>query len=87
MDERSVFLLRMAKLLVLLFLLLMLLWLLLLLVLVPRRMTITRAIIRRTFMKIRTTCNHHHQVIHMHIIATVGLHHHIRYEILTISLN
>ena len=83
MDERSVFLLRMAKLLVLLYLLLMLLYLLLLL---QRR----RTIMRMRLIKIRTTCNHqhdHHQVILMHIIATVGLHHHLRYEIVTIFLN
>ena len=29
--------------------------------------------------------HHHHQVIVMHIIATVGLHHHLRYEIMTFS--
>ena len=58
MDERSVFLLRMAKLLVLLFLLLMLLWLLLLLLLVPRRMMSMRAIMRMRLIKIRTTCTH-----------------------------
>ncbi len=60
MDERSVFLLRMAKLLVLLFLLLMLLWLLLLLLLVPRRMMSMRAIMRMRLIKIRTTCTHQH---------------------------
>jgi hypothetical protein len=55
----------------------------------PRRRTFTRAITRMRLIKIRTTCNHqhHHQVVHMHIIATVGLHHHLRYEIPTISLN
>jgi hypothetical protein len=80
----------MAKLLVLLYLLLMLLWLLLLLLLVPRRRTITRAIMRMRLIKIRTTCNHqhHHQVVHMQIIAMVGLlHHHLWYEIMTIFLN
>ena len=84
-GERSVFLLRMAKLLVLLYLLLMLLWLLLLLV--PRRITIMRAIIRMRLIKIRTTCNHQHQVIHMHIIAMVGVHYQLRCEIMTMFLN
>src|SRR5215216_6007172 len=86
-DERIMFLLRMAKLLVLLYLLLMLLWLLLLLLLVPRRMTIMRAITRMRLIKIRTMCNHQHQVAHMHIIAMVGLHYQLRYEIMTIFLN
>ena len=90
MDERSVFLLRMAKLLVLLYLLLMLLWLLVLLLLVPRRMMSMRAIMRMRLIKIRTTCNHQHhqnQVVLRYIIATVGLHHHLRYEIMTCFLN
>ena len=51
MHERSVFLLRMAKLLVVLYLLLMLLWLLLLLLLVSRRMMSMRAIMRMRLIK------------------------------------
>ena len=80
--EQAVFLLRLAKLLVLL---LILLWLLLLM----WRM-IMREIMRMKLIKIRTTCNHqhhNHQVILMHIIAMAGLHHHLRYEIMTIFLN
>ena len=90
MDERSVFLLSMAKLLVLLYLLFMLLWLLLLLLLVPRRMMSMRAIMKMRLIKIRTTCNHqhHHQQVDLrYIIAMVGLHHHLRYEIMTMFLN
>ncbi len=63
-----------------------LLMLLPLLLLLQRWRTITRM----RLIKIRTTCNHqhhHHQVILMNIIATVGLHHHLRYEIMTIFLN
>ena len=47
-------------------------------------------ITRMGLIKIRTTCNHqhhHHEVVLMHIITTVGLHHHLRYEIMTIFLN
>ena len=90
MDERSVFLLRMAKLLVLLFLLLMLLWLLLLLLLVPRRMMSMRAIMRMRLIKIPTTCSHqhHHQQVDLrYIFVMVGLHHHLRYEMMSIFLN
>ena len=39
---------------------------------------------------IRTTCSHqhHHQQVDLrYIFATVGRHHHLRYEIMTISLN
>ena len=64
----------------------MLLWLLLLRRL--RRMTIMRAVMTMRLIKIRTMCNHqhhHHRVVLMHIIATVGLHHHLRY--MTIFLN
>jgi len=89
-GERSVFLLRMAKLLVLIYLLLMLCWLLLQLLLVPRRMMIMRAIMRMRLIKIRTKCSHqhHHQQVYLrYIFATVGPHHHLRYEIRTIFLN
>ena len=82
-DEHCTFPLSLVKLPVPLYLLLMLLWLLLLL---QRWRTITRM----RLIKIRTTCNHqhhHHQVVLRYIIATVGLHHHMRYEIMTIFLN
>jgi hypothetical protein len=70
--ERGMFLLRKDKILVPLRLLLL-----------PRGRTITRM----WLIRIRTTCNHqhHHQVVHMPTIATVGLHHPLRYEIMTIS--
>ena len=80
-TERAVSLLHLAKLLVLL---LILLWLLLLM---WRRM-IMWEITRMRLLKIRTTCNHlhhNHQVVHMQIMAMVGLT--LRYEIMTISLN
>ena len=88
-DEHNTFKLRLVKILVSLHQLLMLLWLLLPRLLVPRRMTIMRAIMRMRLIKIQTTCNHEHQhrVVHMKIIAMVGLHHHLRYEIMTIFLN
>ena len=79
--ERVMSLFSLAKLLVLL---LILLWLLLLM---WRRM-IMRKITRMRLVKIRTTCNHqhrNHQVVHMQIIAMVGLT--LRYEIMIISLN
>ena len=79
--EQVVFLLRLAKLLVLL---LILLWLLLLM---WRRM-IMWEIMRMRLIKIRTTCHQqhsNHQVVHMQIMAMVGLT--LRYEIMTISLN
>ena len=81
--ERAMFLLRLAKLLVLL---LILLWLLLLM----RRRMIMWEIMRMRLIKIRTTCSHqhHHQQVDLrYIFATVGRHHHLRYEIMTISLN
>ena len=87
-DEHSAFQLRLVKIRVPLHLLLMLLWLLLLRRL--RRMTIMRAIMRMRLIKIRTTCSHqhHHQQVDLrYIFATVGRHHHLRYEIMTISLN
>ena len=75
--ERAVSLFSLAKLLVLL---LILLWLLLLM---WRRMICLWEIARMRLIKIRTTCNH--QVVHMQIMAMVGLT--LRYEIMTISLN
>ena len=77
-DEHNAFPLTLGKILV------PLLMLLSLLLLLQRWRTIRRM----RLIKIRTTCNnqhHHHQVVLMHIIATVGLHHHLRY--MTIFLN
>ena len=77
--EQAVFLLRLAKLLVLL---LILLWLLLLM----RRRMIMWEITRMRLLKIRTTCNHQ-QVDLRYIFVMVGLHHHLRYEMMSIFLN
>ena len=77
-DEHSAFPLTLGKILV------PLLMLLPLLLLLQRWRTITR--MRLT--KIRTTCNHqhhNHQVVHMQIMAMVGLP--LEYEIMTIFLN
>ena len=90
MDEHSVFLLSQDKILVPLLLLLVLLWLLLLQLLVPRRMMSMRAIMRMRLIKIRTTCSHqhHHQQVDLrYIFVMVGLHHHLRYEMMCIFLN
>ena len=79
-DEHIAFPLTLGKILV------PLLMLLSLLLLLQRWRTITRM----RLIKIRTTCNHHHhhhQVVLRYIIATVGLHHHLRYEIMTFFLN
>ena len=78
--ERAVSLLSLAKLLVLL-------WILLWLLLLMRRRMIMREITRMKLIKIRTTCNPQHPVVHMQIIAMVGLHYQLRYEIMTIFLN
>ena len=53
-----------------------------------QRRTIMREITRMRLIKIKTMCNHqhhNHQVVHMQIMAMVGLP--LRYEIMTISLN
>ena len=81
--EQAVFLLRLAKLLVLL---LILLWLLLLM----RRRMIMWEIMRMRLIKINTTCSHlyHHQQVDLrYIFVMVGLHHHLRYEMMSIFLN
>ena len=85
-DEHSAFQLRLVKIRVPLHLLLMLQWLLLLLM---SRM-FTRAITRMMLIKISTMCNHQHhlQLVDLrYIFATVGLPHHLRYEIMSIFLN
>ena len=81
--EQAVFLLRLAKLLVLL---LILLWLLLLM----RRRMIMWEIMRMRLIKINTTCSHlyHHQQVDLrYIFVMVGLHHHLRYAMMSIFLN
>jgi hypothetical protein len=65
---------------------LILLWLLLLM----RRRMIMWEITRMRLLKIRTTCNHqhHHQQVDLrYIFVMVGLHHHLRYEMMSIFLN
>ena len=54
-----------------------------------RRM-IMREITRMRLIKIRTTCSHqhhHHQVDLRYIFVMVGLHHHLRYAMMSIFLN